>query len=87
MTSLLAVSLLESFLRAIFFIRTAFEVFGRISGDLDMSKKGVHFRGPPLSLQTSDSIINLYYFIDKVIQWDYKGGSTTRPVYKINIIL
>ena len=29
------------------------------------------FGRPPLSLHTSDSNVNMSYFIDKFIQWDY----------------
>ena len=63
------------------------EGFGRISGELDMANEKVHICRPPLSLQTSESNVNRQYYIDKFIQWDYRGGSTTRPLYKINITL
>ena len=35
------------------------KVFGRISGELDMPNEEVHFCRPPLSLQTSNSNVNM----------------------------
>ena len=36
-----------------------------------MPNEEVHFCRPPLSIKTSDSNVNIKYFIDKFIQWDY----------------